>query len=313
MKRIYFSILLGVFSCLAFIGTAFGSGFGISPSQIQERYLMPGSKTSVYIEVSRSDVRQQAIIDVKKDLGQANDWVIVNNNKSIVLSPRENKVQVPITINIPKSLSENLVAGQAMDFTGSISFSERQLTVGQNSAVNIGSQIKVLLGIIDAKVSDISPRHIELSSAFAQKKWLFFSLPGQIKFSLDLDNAGNQMAGLDMLSVRIYDKSEKILLQTINYSRAKKIAPFTRSFVELTVPAYLDEGEYVFHAYAYANGSAIPALEQRMLAKVSGVVDWRVSVIIGLKKYWPLAIIAFVIFFPFGAIKRKFIKKNNSH
>ena len=232
------SILFIVTSFIFMADTAF-AGLGISPSQMILPNLSKGAQLERTFVLSRSDPKENLYFTVTTE-GATKDWTILNEGTKFTMPAGEKRFPITVAINIPKDVANGeykggirLVSSPNPNGVGGNGASTALAVLVQTDFTIIGDQV------LEYDISSVGINNFEEGSP--------------LDISMTIINSGNVNARPSKVSVEIYDKFNKELLESHNIIEMGSVAPFTTGDIIISIPVKLERDQYWARVSAYKN------------------------------------------------------------
>lgn len=235
--HVFAIVLLGV---LFFGGVHVAhAGFGITPPYVNNDRLTRGTVYEQRITLVRSDPTNDQKAEISLNIPGVESWFIVDKGTSFILPAGETQVPIVISVTVPADAEYTRHQGTIRIRTSSASDQP-----GGGVSIALGAQIDVDIKVVD-KIFDFDVRRIRIADLEeGHTKWgLFF--PAKIRFSMTIENTGNEVYGPTKVKFDIYDsEGEQMLETTYNTNKIEQIEPFAIKEVLAELPTRLPVGRY---------------------------------------------------------------------
>jgi hypothetical protein len=229
------------------------AGFGITPPYVSNTSLTRNSTYEQTILLVRSDPDTAQKAEVTIDAPDIIDWIEIVEGENIMLPAGEQKIPMTVRVKVPPN-------AKFQQYEGKIRI--RTLPANDSVAagavsISLGALVDIDLTVIDREIKDFRVRQINVPDLNAGKKvaWLYF--PGKIRFGMKVENTGNVDVAPSMVTVNIYDRTGKVLLEeTKNIGRIDKVSPYATEMVYAEIPTRLPDGSYIARYKVY-NGDEV--------------------------------------------------------
>jgi len=233
------SLVFSFASVLCLLPSAAKAGFGISPPYVRNENLTQGSHFEQKIILVRDKPAEDWQAELIFNVPEANDWFSVNKGKKFVLPKGEKQTPIIISIDVPSKAESKRYKGFIRVKTAPLKAQEPGTV-----AITLGGQIDVDLNVTK-EIFDFKVKGVKVSDLEEGHKWLFWYLPGIIRFSMRIENTGNVNAIPTKLHFDIYDVKEKKLLESVEAKKFdKRVKPFETEWVLAKLPTRLKPGSY---------------------------------------------------------------------
>lgn len=237
LKSILVSLLLFVAATVPVM-----AGFGVSPSQIYNKNLLPGSQLEKTIIISRSDPSQVLRASVSVDSDQnIEDWFSFGPGQELLLPAGEQRVPLTIIVNVP----EDAPLGSYEGYLRIRAVPEGE----QKSGITVVEGARVDLGLVltEVTVSDFVVRLLKLEDTKEGEP---------LQLLIKAENIGNSTAALSEAQLDIYNLSDE-LVESLSDRDLDAIEAFKTGEIYAEFSHQLSEGEYYAQARVYNNGDVL--------------------------------------------------------
>ena len=240
MKRKLLLFLL-VFGLIGIVSVA-KAGFGISPPDISNSHLVPGSSFEKTIYLIRGEPNEDMMAEVTIDAPEIEGWITIEKGMKFPLPKGIQQFPMKVIIDVPEDADFG-------NYQGYIRV--RALPTGDSP----GQVSTVLAGRIDVglKVSDEGYSEFEVKGVSIPDSELGSPLTVLVK----IENQGNLKTRPSKIHLDIYDLSHKTLLKSVDIEETTWVEAFETSQVEGEVQVDLELGEYWADVVVYKDGEAL--------------------------------------------------------
>jgi len=189
--------------------------------------------------LSRSDPKENLYFTVTAE-GATKDWTILNEGTKFTMPAGEKRFPITVAINIPKDVANGeykggirLVSSPNPNGVGGNGASTALAVLIQTDFTIIGDQV------LEYDISSVGINNFEEGSP--------------LDISMTIINSGNVNARPSKVSVEIYDKFNKELLESHNIIEMGSVAPFTTGDIIISIPVKLERDQYWARVSAYKN------------------------------------------------------------
>jgi hypothetical protein len=205
------------------------AGFGVSPSSIINKTLVPGSffEQDVVLVQGHPDFDLNVIATV--NAGKMNDWIKIENGKNFTIP--KGIQQFPMKVNI--SIPSNVELGE---YKGEIDI--RTSTAGKQGAgvsVALGANVAIDLGVTEIKVSDFAIQNFQIPDVI---------VGSPIKFLIKVKNDGNIDNGPTKAILTFFDQYHSKQLGQQEEAITEKVKSFQTSSIAVEFPNNFEVGSY---------------------------------------------------------------------
>lgn len=224
------------------------AGFGISPPYVQNEYLARGSTFDQKIILVRGDPVEDLKINLTVNVPGAAGWFSIDKGLEFIMPKGATNMPIIITVKVPAD-------AQYADYKGTIgvSTSSPQELQGGSVGIALGGQIDVNLKVSKDQLFNFNVRGVKVSDLEEGHPWLWWQVPGVIKFEIQLENLGNVKAAPTKVAFDIYDSKSEQLLEKIEAASVEKADPFTTKWIPATLNTSLKAGSYWARYRIYRN------------------------------------------------------------
>ena len=231
------------------------AGFGVSPAEIYNDSLKPGSVFEKEIVLSRSTSEENLKVVIETDLGEAESWFKFEPSKDFIFSKGENRKTVKIIVSVPKNADFKNYKGLLRIKASS--------TDSSNSGVSIvqGARMEVNLITTSINVDILDVKGLNIPNVDFQKP---------INLLLNIQNNGNTEVAPSKIILEIQDLSQKSI-ETQEVSKLEKIPMNTTKEITAEFKNNLNSGEYFGIIKVYLDDKLIRS--DRLVFKVGAAPE----------------------------------------
>ena len=278
------------------------AGFGISPPYVMNENLTKGSHFEQKIILVRDDPVEDWKAEITIDAPNIEKWLSIDRGKEFILPKGEKQIPIIISVDVPKSADFGRYKGAIRIRTSSL-----VLPAGGTVAIAMGGRIEIDLNvakeIFNFKVSGVKFEDFEEGH-----KFLFWDLPGQIKFWMNVENIGNVKVSPTKVYFDIYNEEGTQLLETTQTAKMEKVKPFETKWILAKLQTKLKPGGYWAEYKIYKKDEIIQQAKIHFSILPSGTLPKIAKKFLGLD-LWIWAIIGFVFLIGVGFSIRWLLKK----
>lgn len=156
IKNILQKVALGI-TFLALSGVMAHAGFGVSPADIINDHLKPGSTYTREFKLSRSGNLNAVEIVLEPEFGEANSWLVFTPGKSFMFEKGERVKTFKVQVRVPET-------AEIKEYTGSLRVKANPSTSGEVKGVTIAQGLKINggLSLTDENIEKLSITAIEV-------------------------------------------------------------------------------------------------------------------------------------------------------
>ncbi|MCD6550234.1 hypothetical protein J7K24_01660 [bacterium] len=230
MKKTLLIISILLFCLFGFVNWS-NAGFGITPPDIINEHLVPGSSFEETIYLTRGDPDEELTAQVIINDSPIKDWITIEKGERFPLPKGKKIVPMKVLINVPSGAEYGKYKGT--------------ITIKAVPSKNKGGQVSTILaGTVDIEL-------LVTQETFSDFKVKIISIPSEIEqnsplvISIKLENLGNQKTRPSKVHLDIYDLYHKKILKSEDVYQFKGwVEPFQTGIVEAQSLLDLDLGEY---------------------------------------------------------------------
>lgn len=254
MKKILLNTILGfgIFIFMGFVSTSVKAGLGISPAQIDNLRLKPGTSFTEEIIISQSESDEDLIVTVEPDMKEANSWITFEPGATFTIPKGTTRFSLKIKVSPP--IQTDLKA-----FNGVIRIKAASAEEAQAGGVSVvkGARVEVNLLTTNLDFADLIVRAISIDESQPADK---------IALKLKIENKGNIDASPTKV-VLIVEDLNKNLIEQIETTDIEKIKAGSTSEVFAYLKSNLKEGEYFGRAQVYFDNDILR--EETLVFRIS--------------------------------------------
>lgn len=157
IKNILQKVALGIMF-LALSGVIAHAGFGVSPADIINDHLKPGSTYTREFKLSRSGNLNAVEIVLEPEFGEANSWLVFTPGKSFMFEKGERVKTFKVQVRVPET-------AEIKEYNGSLRVKANPSTSGEVKGVTIAQGLKINggLSLTDENIEKLSITAIEVN------------------------------------------------------------------------------------------------------------------------------------------------------
>jgi hypothetical protein len=234
-------IAISFLSLFFMAGTAL-AGFGISPPNLINKNLVPGSNYEQTIYLVQNDPAEVLHATVSVDAGKANNWIKIENGNNFDIPKGIQQFPMKVSVAVPSD-------AELGHYAGSITVNTQPATVLEGGVrVILGGQININLDVTSIKVSDFSIQNFQIADV---KKG------SPVKLVIKIKNDGNVENGPTKASVVFFDQYHSKQLSQSEKDIVEKVQPFKMQDISIDFPNDLDVGSYWADVKIYSGDKAV--------------------------------------------------------
>lgn len=239
-------ILLFLFTALLFSAfqknIALAGGFGVSPSSVSNKNLVPGSvfQEDIILVQSQPDVALNAVATV--DAEKINSWFTIENGNNFVIPKGVQQFPMKVTVKVPPDATLGKYKGTITVNTAPVGAQKTGVSVV------LGASVGVDLNVTDVKVSDFSIQSFQIPDV---KKG------SPIKFIIKVKNDGNVENGPTKVGLTFFDQYHDKQLGQQEEFITEKVPAFGVKDIAVEFPNNLDAGTHWADVNIYNGDSVI--------------------------------------------------------
>lgn len=219
-----------VASVLLFSANTVLAGFGISPSQVINYNLLPGSHYEQTISLVRTDVSKEAKVEVTINAPEIGEWLTIDKGLSFTFAPGQKQVFMTVNVDIPEDAELGNYKG-----TIAVRVAPEQIEEGGTVTIALGAQIDVDLTVVEEKFFDFIVRSLDV---------LDLEEGSPIKVLLKIENIGNIEDSPSKVHLDVYDILGETLLESGDDTSLDSIKPFEIKEIFTEFPTKLGVGQH---------------------------------------------------------------------
>jgi hypothetical protein len=224
------------------------AGFGVSPGNLKEDNLVPGSTLERTIYLVQGNQDEDIPVKVSVESKDIQDWITFKNGNEFIIPARVQQFPLDVVIKVP----EDADLGNYDAFIR-ISTQPKQV---ENSQITIalGGVVGVNLVVGDDIVSSFEVKSIDILDVFEGDN---------AKISVTILNTGNVPVSPENASFELFNKYGEVRLAYGENDNFEKVPSFSEGKVVLEFPlnVTLGVGEYWGHVKIYDNGKVVKELK----------------------------------------------------
>lgn len=260
MYRKIFLIYIFSLFCIFFVGNNAHAGFGVSPPQIKNEQIIPGSKYRQEIRLLRSSADEDLQASIKVRADKINSWISIDKGDQFILP--KGQLQVPITVFIDVPDDAPLAS-----YRGYISIKVAPVNKGKTSgvAIALGARVDVDLSLTNISHPDFKVRLVSvpdfevLGSPWNLDIWygLFEKFFYKAQVKINIENTGNIKVSPSKVKFDVYDLNTKELIESSVDSSIKDVKPYKTEEIVASFPTKLKAGQYGSHINIYKGNKIV--------------------------------------------------------
>lgn len=230
-KKCSLLVLIGGF--IGILGWAYfvqAGGFGVSPPDVSNYHLTPGSHFEKTIYLIRGEPETDAQAQVSIEAPEIESWIKIGEGMNFTLPKGEQKVPMTVIIDVPSDADFGPYQGNIQ--VRAVSIGEKK--EGQVSMV-LGARIGIDLVVAPEEFSDFRLLGVNVNT---------FEQGAPLKVSLRLENFGNVKIRPSKVHIDIYDIAYKNILASGDIIEMSWVGPFETDISRGEWQNNLGLGEY---------------------------------------------------------------------
>jgi len=242
MKKTTLLILLTIFLSTLLLPFPVRAGFGVSPPDVINDHLTPGSHFEKTIYLSRGKPTENLIAEVTIEDSEIKNWITIDKGMKFSLPKGEYQVPMNVIIDVPEDAAHGSYGGY--------------MRVRQLPAEGGGGQVTTLLGVridIDLVVSEKGYSDFNLKGVSIPN----FAKGSPLIVMMILENVGNTKIRPTKIHLDIYDISHKQLLISGEINDMTWIEPFETGQSTGQINVILEPAEYWADVTVYKEGEPL--------------------------------------------------------
>ena len=253
MRRFALTLFLSVVYFPLFAFCAYAS-FGVSPADISLDYLSPGMTVEQEFLLSRTDLNQEADINIETDIKGANDWIKINPGIAFTIPQGKQTETMTATISVPDDAEYRNYKGYL-----TLKIAPGGKTAGVSIVEGVG--IAVNLTVTKSVITNLLIRKMEIPAV---------TIGNPIRLLLIAENQGNQEASPEKAEIIVKDLTGKELLKSED-TAFEKIEPGGKKELTAEFENGLSRGEYYADISVYFQEKLLK--EDRLVFSVEEKVE----------------------------------------
>lgn len=228
------------------------AGIGISPANITNARLKPGSKYTEEFVLSSNDSDTDLSVSVEGDMGEANSWLSFEPGANFIIKKGTQRETIKITLSPPNDV-------ELKDYKGFVRIKVSPVNNGNNGGIAVvqGARIDVSVTTSKLDFADLIIRSIKIEDT---------DTASLLKLNLKIDNKGNIPGSPDTVDIDVQDLNQK-KIKTLSINTIRKVDPNRSEEVISSVEHGLPAGEYFGLVKVYFNNQIIR--EEKVVFKVT--------------------------------------------
>ncbi len=294
-KKIIIFILF--FLCLFFNFTEIHeakAGFGVSPPQIKNKQITPGSKYKQEIILLRSSADEPLSANIKIRAKKIESWISIDKGMDFVLP--KGKLQVPVTvfIDVPKDAPLG-------SYNGYISIKVAPINKEKKSgvAIALGARLDIDLSLTNVSHPDFNVRLVSipdfeiLGSPWNWNIWhgIFKKFFYKTRVKMNIENTGNVGISPSKVTLDVYDINKKKLIESSVDNSLEDVKPYETKEITAKFPTKLKPGQYWGNIKVYKGSKIVNFYEIAFTVEKYGVLGGNAPKI----GYGPWILLFFII------------------
>ncbi len=214
--------------------------FGLSPATLYADNLVPGSHFEQEVVIVGTGDSANLIVKVKFNVPGANDWIEIDRGNEFKFSANNKKEKMLISVDVPQGTPVG-------KYKGSLNLEVIPEAADNNDgqvSINYGGQIDVVLNVGSKAISSFNVKEVKVFDLEAGGHFWFIKFPGIIKAILQIENTGNVAVAPDKIVLKIFDASQKQLLEAVSTDRIASVKPLTTGWTNARIKTNLPAGSY---------------------------------------------------------------------
>ncbi len=226
------------------------AGFGISPPEVWNNHLRPGShfEQIIYLVQSKPVVNLQGEVEI--DAPEIKDWISFEGGEEFTIPQGVQQYPLKVLVDVPQDAEFKTYRGKIWVRTSPVREEGKE---GSVVGIALGSIIDINLTVSAEEVRGFLPRGVTIKDAEKGRS---------IEVIFRIQNVGNVEEDLTKITLDVYDAYLKSIIQTEEITKIEKIKPFeTKEFV-LRFPNKLDVGTYFGRLQAFKDEYTVTDVKQ---------------------------------------------------
>ncbi len=245
MGKKYLPLILvsGLIGILGWACSIQATGFGVSPPDVSNYHLTPGSHSETTIYLIRGEPGADAQAQVSIEAPEIENWIKINEGMNFTLPKGEQKVPMTVIIDVPSDADFGPYKGNIQV----VAVSKGGTEEGQVSMV-LGARISIDLVVAPEEFSDFKLLGISLNT---------FEQGTPLEIFVKLENFGNVKIRPSKVHIDVYDIAYKNILVSGDVTEMSWVGPFETDVSRGEWQSGLGLGEYWAEVTVYREKESI--------------------------------------------------------
>lgn len=226
--RLFFNLILGGLFLSLGTSSVLAAGFGVSPPNLANEHLLPGSHYEQIIYLVRSEPTETLLTTIKINAPEIESWIKVEQGLEFELPKGVQQFPVKFTVDVPQNAGLNLYEG-TIDILTFPESAKGQITTA------LGAKVKIALRVTNKESTDFTIRGLILADV---------EEGSPLKLILKIQNEGNQKTGPTEARLEVFDAAHQTLLKKINVNIVERVDPLKTQDLVVEFPVSLGIGQY---------------------------------------------------------------------
>lgn len=242
-------LVIGILISLIYTNVVW-AGFGISPPEVWNNHLRPGSHFEQIIYLVQSKPLANLKGEVEIDAPEIKGWISFENGEEFVIPAGVQQYPLKVLVDVPQDAEFKTYRGKIWVRTSPI---QEQGKEGSTVGIALGSIIDINLTVSAEEVRGFLFRGATIKDAERGRP---------IEVILKIQNTGNVEENLTKVTLDVYDAYLKDIIQTEEITKIEKIKPFETKEFALKFPNKLDVGTYFGRVQAFKDEYTVSDVKQ---------------------------------------------------
>ncbi len=215
------------------------AGIGVSPGEIANDHLQPGSHYETEIIISQSDPYEAMQINIEVDAGDATSWFSFDPASQFIIEAGVQRYPLHVIVDVPSDAEYDT-------FSGAIRVKASPLAQGENAggvAVVKGARLEVALVTTELSITDFIVRSLKLNSPRQNE---------DLVLEIWLENTGNTNTTPTKATIDIRNLNQELVRSVAATSFSGEVLPGETGTMTVSFqPGQLDVSEYFADVKVY--------------------------------------------------------------
>jgi len=245
MRKNIFSTIITLFTFAFLLPVAVQAGIGVSPGEIANDRLQPGSHYETEIVISQSDPSEDMQINVEVDAGIASSWFSFSPSSQFIITKGVQRYPLHVIVDVPED-------APYQSFDGAIRVKASPVIQGENAggvAVVKGARLEVALVTTELSITDFTVRSLKLNSPKQNE---------DLVLEITLENTGNTNTTPTSATIDIRDLNDAAVKTITSTTFNGEVLPGeTGTMTVAFTPGELEVSEYFADVKVYLDDNLL--------------------------------------------------------